>query len=128
MTLPAGTLRHRIRIEQFVLDVDSDGDVIQDPNTGQTSGQWTEFATTFAAIEPLSAKEFIASQATQSKVVARIVIRHRPGLDASMRLVHMLSDDVRGAVYNPAGFLADKVSGLEYITIPVSTGVSESGQ
>lgn len=127
MTLAAGRLRHRVLIEQYVLALDSNGDVAQDPETGETTGSWQELATVWAAIEPLSAREFLAAQATQSQVTARIVIRHRSDLDASMRLVHMVNG-ARGSVYNPAGFLADKDSGLEYLTIPVSAGVSTSGQ
>lgn len=125
MSIQAGRLRHRVLIEQYVLAVDSNGETVQDPNTGATSGAWQEVATVWAAIEPLSAKEFIASQAVQSEVVARIVIRYRPGMDPAMRLVHMLSGGARGAVYNPAGFLQDKDSGMEYITIPVSAGVND---
>jgi SPP1 family predicted phage head-tail adaptor len=71
-----------------------------------------------AAIEPLSAREFIAAQAVQSAVTARITLRYRAGLDASMRIVH------NGTIYNIAGVLADPDSGLEYVTIPVSTGVN----
>lgn len=127
MTLAAGRLRHRVLIEQYVLDLDSNGEVIQDPNTGETTGSWQEVATVWAAIEPLSAREFLAAQSTQSKVEARIVIRHRSGLNSAMRLVHMVNG-ARGAVYNPAGFLGDKDSGIEYLTIPVSAGVSTSGQ
>ena len=127
MTLAAGRLRHRVLIEHYVLDVDSNGDVIQDEQTGATTGQWVEFATVWAAIEPLSAREFLAAQATQSQVTARIVIRHLEGLNAAMRLVNMVNG-ARGTIYNPAGFLADPVSGLEYLTIPVSAGVSVNGQ
>lgn len=127
MTLAAGRLRHRVLIEQYVLALDSNGEVIQDPNTGETTGSWQELATVWAAIEPLSAREFLAAQATQSKIEGKIVIRHRSGLNAAMRLVHMVNGE-RGAVYNPAGFLADKDTGLEYLTIPVSAGVSTSGQ
>jgi len=127
MTLAAGRLRHRVLIEQYVLAVDSNGDAIQDTNTGETTGSWQELATVWAAIEPLSAREFLAAQAMQSKIEAKIVIRHRMGLNAAMRLVHMING-ARGPVYNPAGFLADKDSGLEYLTIPVSAGVSTSGQ
>ena len=36
-----------------------------------------------------------------------------------MRILH------RGQVYNIAGLLPDRVSGLEYITIPVSAGVND---
>ena len=128
MTLAAGRLRHRILIEEYVLDLDSNGEVIQDPESGQTFGTWTEVATVWAAIEPLSTREFIAAQAVQSQMTARIIIRHREGLDAAMRLVHMRSGGVRGQVYNIHGLLNDKDSGLEYITIPVSAGVSTTGQ
>jgi SPP1 family predicted phage head-tail adaptor len=127
MTLAAGRLRHRVLIERRDFLRDSNGDVIQDPNTGETSEDWFPVAEVYAAIEPLSAREFLAAQSTQSQVTARIVIRHRDGLTAGLRLVHMVNG-TRGAVYNPAGFLADKDSGLEYLTIPVSAGVSTSGQ
>lgn len=127
MTLAAGRLRHRILIERYVLDVDSNGDVIQDPNTGATSGAWTEVATVWAEIKPISVREFIAAQATQSKIEARVVMRSRTDLDGALRLVHMVNG-ARGKIYNPAGFLPDPESGLEYVTAPVSTGVSDSGQ
>lgn len=118
----SGRLRHRIRIEQLVNLTDSNGDVIQDENSGEVAQEWQLFQAVWAAIEPLSAKEFIASQATQSKVVARITIRHLVGVNAGMRAIH------NGKTYNIEGALADKDSGLEYLTLPVSEGVSASGQ
>lgn len=127
MSIEAGRLRHRVRIEQLSYLLDSHGDQYQDPETGESRPQWVEVATVWAAIEPLSAREFIAAQSTQSQITARIVIRHRDGLDASMRLVHVRTGrpDV---IYNPAAFLPDMDSGLEYLTAPCSTGVSTSGQ
>lgn len=124
MAIAAGRLRHRVRIERYAELLDSNGETIQDPETGEISREWTTVATVWAAIEPLSAREFIQSQATQSQISARIVIRYRDGLDAAMRLVHVRTgrDDV---IYNPHGFLADVESGLEYLTIPVSNGVGE---
>lgn len=110
MSIAAGLLRHRVRIEERVLSQDSN----LDPVTS-----WEPVATVWAAVEPLSAREFIAAQSQQSQVVARITIRHRDGLNAQMRILH------RGKVYNPAGFLADKVSGIEYLTIPVTEGVNQ---
>lgn len=127
MPIAAGRLRHRVLIERYVLAVDSNGDVVQDPDTGETTGSWQELATVWAAIEPLSAREFIAAQSTQSKIEARVVLRHRSDLDGALRLVHLVNG-ARGKVYNPAGFLPDKDSGLEYLTAPVSSGVSTSGQ
>lgn len=112
MSLPAGRLRHRV-------DIQGRQDV-QDPVTGEMVPAWVSVWTAVpAAIEPLSAREFIAAQAVQSQVVARITLRYREGLDASMRIVH------KGAIYNIAGLLPDKDSGLEYFTIPVSQGVNQ---
>lgn len=127
MSLEAGRLRHRIRIEEFQQELDSHGDVYQNPQTGETRQFWAEVATVWAAIEPVSAREFIQSQATQSAVTARIIIRYRDGLHPKMRLVHVRTGrpDV---IYNPHGFLSDIESGLEYLTAPCSTGVSTSGQ
>lgn len=127
MTIEAGRLRHRVRIEQLEDLLDSNGETIQDPNTGEVARAWIEVATVWAAIEPLSAKEFIASQANQSQIAARMVFRFRPGMNAAMRLVHVRRN-IADVIYNPHGFLADKDSGLEYMTIPVSAGVSDSGQ
>jgi SPP1 family predicted phage head-tail adaptor len=110
MALAAGKLRHRVWLES------------QQPVTnsfGETEIQWVPFAQTWAAIEPLSAREYLQAEAMQSNVSARITLRWRPALKASMRIVH------NGTVYNPAGILADPVSGQEYVTIPCSTGVNE---
>lgn len=127
MSLEAGRLRHRVRIEELENLLDSNGEAIQDAQTGQLAQEWVEVATVWAAIEPLSAREFIQSQATQSQITARVIIRFRDGLNAAMRLVHVRRDRA-DVIYNPHGFLADKESGLEYLTIPVSAGVSDSGQ
>jgi SPP1 family predicted phage head-tail adaptor len=127
MSIEAGRLRHRVRIEQLQYLLDSHGDVYQDPNTGETRQDWVEVDTVWAAIEPVSGREFIQSQTTQSQITARIVIRYRDGLNAAMRLVHVRTGrpDV---IYNIHGLLADVDSGLEYLTMPVSSGVSTSGQ
>ena len=127
MSIEAGRLRHRVRIEELQNLLDSNGEAIQDESTGEEARAWVEIATVWAAIEPLSAREFIQSQTTQSQISARIVIRFRDGLKAAMRLVHVRRS-MADVIYNPHGFLADKESGLEYLTIPVSAGVSDSGQ
>lgn len=124
MTVEAGKLRHQVRIERLADMHDETGTVIQDPDTGATSQQWVEVATVWASIEPLSAREFIQSAKTQAEMVARIVIRHRDGLDASMRLVHVRKGKP-DVLYNPAEFLPDRESGLEYLTAPCSRGVGE---
>jgi len=110
MTLAAGRLRHRVVIQERVLTQDADLEPIY---------AWADVATVWAAIEPLSVREFIAARAQQSEVSARITIRYRAGLNGQMRILH------NGKVYNPAGFLADKDSGLEYLTVPVSEGAND---
>lgn len=109
--LHAGKLRHRVVIEYR--------DETQDPDTGAQSVTWVEFATVWASVEPLSAREFIQSSAVQSDITARIVIRYLPGVNASMRVVH------REEIYNIRGVLSDKVSGLEFLTLPCAVGVNE---
>ena len=113
MPIKAGRLRHRVAIQAKTN--------VQDPVTGEMVPTWitvTGWESVPAAIEPLSAREFIAAQAVQSAVTARITLRYRAGLDASMRIVH------NGTIYNIAGILADPDSGLEYVTIPCSQGVN----
>lgn len=108
--MDAGKLRHWVVIQQPTSEQDSTGAVVDD---------WVTVAETWAAIEPLSAREFVASAAEQSKVVARITIRYRPGIRANMRIFHQAHNEY----YNIEGVLRDKASGLEYITLPVSEGV-----
>lgn len=124
MSLEAGKLRQRVRIERLTNDLDSNGLVIQDPQTGEVERSWQAVDTVWCAIEPLSAREFIQSAATQSEITARLTIRYRADVLPDDRLVHMVNG-VEGKIYNPAGFLADKQSGLEYLTMPCSEGVNQ---
>ena len=109
MSLAAGKLRHRVTLEEKQTVVNS---------FGESQDEWVHVANVWAAIEPLSAREYVQAEAMQSNVAARITIRWRPDLKASMRIVH------GDTIYNPAGILADLDSGREYVTIPVSSGVS----
>lgn len=111
MAIGAGKLRHKVTIQ-------ARGEV-QDPVSGEMVPGWTDFASVWASIEPLSARDFIAAQANQSEITARIVIRYREGILPTMRILH------RGRVYAIQGVLSDAESGLEYLTLPVSEGVSQ---
>jgi SPP1 family predicted phage head-tail adaptor len=113
VALAAGRLRHRVRIEEQVTERDSDG---------IEQREWVTVATVWAAVEPLSAREFVQSGQVQSSVTAKIIIRARR-MTASMRLIHEMR--YGDQVYNIAGVLPDNVSGVEYITLPVSAGVNE---
>jgi SPP1 family predicted phage head-tail adaptor len=124
MSLSAGKLRHRLRIEEYVALEDSHGDPIQDATTGEISKAWETVATVWGAIEPLSAREYVQSGAKQSEMAARITIRYRSGLTAAMRFVHVVNG-VDGEIYNPAGILPDYNSLQDYLTIPCGQGVNE---
>lgn len=111
MSLSAGKLRHRLVIQR---PVDT-----QDTTDGSVVTVWTDVATVWAAIEPLSAREYIAAMKEDSKVSARVIMRYRSDIGHEMRLYHA----AKNAYYDIHGILSDKDSGLEYITIPVSEGV-----
>ena len=123
MALNAGELRHRVRIERRQAEVDSNGDVIQDPQTGEVPFVWAILGSRWARIRPHSGREFVESMAYQSEVTARITVRNDLDITASDRVVH----EKRGAevVYNVAAVLPDPDSGLEYVTLMVSCGVNE---
>lgn len=68
-----GPLRHRI-----VLQVRTEDTTVQD-SSGATTPTFTDLATVFAAIVPLSGRELVAAQALVADVSFRITIRCRPG-------------------------------------------------
>lgn len=119
MAVESGKLRHRIEIQEYAY-------LGQDPETGAELREWREFHSCWASVEPLSVRELVAAQATQSRVTIRVKIRYVDGIDASMRIVRK----VRGVeqVLNIEGVQDDPDSGLEWLTLPCSTGVSVSGQ
>ena len=102
--------RHRVRIEELVEELDSNGALVS---------EWTLIAHRWCRVVPLSARELIAAAATQSKVTARIEMRHCDWITPTMRIVH------RGKVYGIEGLLPDMKSGIEYLTLPVSEGVTD---
>lgn len=109
--MQSGKLRHRVKIEK--------PGQVQDPVTGEVRPGWQLVATVWASVEPLSVREFMQSQATQSEISARVTIRFRDDIEANMRLTH------RGKHYNIEGALPDPKSGLEWLTLPVSAGVND---
>lgn len=106
--MEAGKLRHRLQFET--------PDFQQDANTGAMTPAWTLVTTLWGTIEPLSGRDFIAAQAAQSNVVARMVIRYNTLITAGMRVTN------NGKYYMVEAVLPDADSGREYMTLPVSEG------
>lgn len=112
--MQAGRLRHRIDIQELK--------PVRDPVTLEFGEpEWvTRWEKCPARVEPLSARDLVAAQAAQSEATARMVIRYRPGVLSTMRIVY------RGEVYSIEGPpLEDDKSGLEYLTLLVSKGVKD---
>lgn len=105
----APRLRHRVTIEQVTETRDADGGVV------------TAWATLHskvpAEIVPLSGREFVAAQAAQAGITARLTIRYMAGITPKMRVVHG-SD-----IYNIEAVLPDPTL-RRHLTLMVSTGVN----
>lgn len=112
----AGTIRYRISLQRPVVIRNDTGEVIVD--------QWVEFASVWAAIEPVSGREYLSSSEFRAQITTRIRIRWRPDVDATTRVV--TQDD--GTVYSIDAALA--VRGLtRELHLMCSTGViTEGGQ
>lgn len=110
--MKAGSLRHFVSFESLVVDLDSDG--VQTETWVDTFGLLIQ-----AEINPLSGRELLASASTQSEVTGRIVVRYRPGILPSMRVVH------RDVIYAIKAVIPDNDSGTGHITILTSSGLNE---
>jgi SPP1 family predicted phage head-tail adaptor len=108
--MKAGKLRHFGVIEALV--------TTQDTATGATREEWQPFVRAWAAINPLSGREFIAAQAVQAGVNTRITIRQHDGVLPSMRFSY------RGTLYDIRAVLPDPTS-RRHITLMCESGVSE---
>ena len=78
MKMRAGRLRHRAELQQSTETRDAYGSGIL---------TWTTTTTVWAAIEPLSGKEYFSQSQTQNEAGVRIVIRYYSGIDETWRLV-----------------------------------------
>lgn len=109
--MQAGKLRHQVTIQEPVND--------QNPDTGAVNKTWRDIATVWAEVSPLSAREFIAAQASQGEITTRITIRFRTGITRQNRILF------REEIYNIEGVLPDQKSGREYLTLPCSEGLND---
>lgn len=109
--MQAGDFRHRITIQGL--------QAAQNAETGEETFAWVEaWSKVPAKFEYLEGRELLAAQAIQSEITARITIRYRPGVQATMRALY------RGRVWNFAEPVPDSSSGIQALVIPVSSGVN----
>lgn len=77
----AGTLRHRVAIEQLVANSPTQN------AGGEMDETWTNVATVWGAVEPLRGRELFAAQQVASEVTGTIRIRYLAGVTPKMRCV-----------------------------------------
>lgn len=107
----SGALRHRVLIEQPVID--------RDPATGEMVETWATYAASVPCeIVPLSGREFLQSGANQSELTARATVRWDAGLNTTMRLTH------EGRIYQITAVLPDPTF-ARHATLMLGTGVND---
>lgn len=115
--MQAGKLSHRICPQKRVSS--------QNAETGEVVTEWINIASStsdgciWGEVTAVSARDFVAAQAFQNAVTARIKIRFRDDITAKCRILF------RGKIYNIEGVLPDPDSGLEYLTLPCSEGTND---
>ena len=77
--MKAGDLTERVTVERFTATYDE---------LGQPIESWAPLFTCWAAVEPLTGREYLAAQAAVSEVTARIRMRFRPWMTAEDRVIH----------------------------------------
>ena len=77
--MKAGQLDQRVTVERYTSTEDE---------LGQPIEAWAPLFTCWAAVEPLTGREYLAAQAAVSEVTARIRMRFRPWMTAQDRVVH----------------------------------------
>jgi SPP1 family predicted phage head-tail adaptor len=117
MNISAGRLRHRVVIKRKVQ--------VQNPSSGEVTFTWIAITPKKLACEivPLSGKEYLAAESTQSKVIARAAMRYRTDVDATCRMEHTVGGVTR--YYQIEAVLPDLDSGLGWMTLPLSQGVND---
>lgn len=77
MAIMAGTLRHRVIIEQLTTGQDAAGGVTE---------SWTTFKTVWADISPLNNREFWEAQKINPEITGRVRVRYQDGFKSNMRI------------------------------------------
>ena len=72
-----GAFRHEVALESATLVPDGAGGHVE---------SWSEVATLFARIEPVSAASRFGADQTLETVTHRVTLRHRAGISSGMRL------------------------------------------
>lgn len=75
----AGQYRHRVVIKDKTVSRDS---------YGEEDVTWNTVTTVWADIRPISGREYLEMSQAQADITHRVFIRHRTGLEPTMRLYY----------------------------------------
>lgn len=76
--MQAGRLRHRVKVQEKSASRDAyNAEVVT----------WTTLYDAWAAIEPISGREYIEAHMGGAEVTHRVMMRYRPGVTPEMRVV-----------------------------------------
>lgn len=78
MVMKIGKLRHRVKIQAYTAGRDSFGG--EEP-------VWTDVATVWASVTPVSGKEYFASAQVNAEISTKITMRYISGITPKMRVV-----------------------------------------
>lgn len=74
-----GKLRHRITLQEYTSSRDSFGAEVE---------TWSDTATVWASIEPLSGREYFAAQQVNAEISTKITLRYRSSVKPTMRVLY----------------------------------------
>ncbi len=104
-----GKLKHRITVQNYEITG-------QDPVTGEPIGGWVTVAQTWAQIQGISGREFLAANAEQAGTTFKIIIRYMKNL---LPVYRILLDDT---IFNIKGILPNNDKTM--ITVMAESGVN----
>lgn len=103
-----GKLKHRITIQEQKY-------IGQGP-TGEVIYEWVTVAITWAQVQGISGREFMAAQTEQAGTTWKIIMRYIPGLKSYYRIL------LDGSIFNIKGILPNNNKTM--ITVMAETGVN----
>lgn len=77
-SMKIGKLRHRVTLQEYISSKDSFGAEVEN---------WSDMATVWASVEPLSGREYFAAQQVNAEISTKITIRYRAGIKPIMHVL-----------------------------------------
>ncbi|WP_250532432.1 phage head closure protein [Caballeronia sp. ATUFL_F1_KS39] len=115
--MAAGPLRHRVQLQAPVVQIDDE--------TGEpVITDWTDKGSVWAAVEPVSGREWLLSAEFREGVTTRIRIRWRDDIDSTWRVIHTRTSGE--TVYNIDAVLP-RYEGMSELHLMCSSGAVTTG-